>query len=226
VLTGQSTAPAQLSRLGPITAAQAVPLAHVASLDLHARWRVILTDAAGRATAVERVHRPPRRQPAPPPGITGQVTVIVPATALDDDPNGGQGRAGKVQDAILRAARRAAARTRQQVAADTAAGGCAHTMASPAYQPPPRIRELVEARDQTCRQPTCRQPARHTDLDHTIPFDQGGPTCGCNLGPRCRTHHQIKQEPGWKLIQPTPGTFHLTTPAGRTYTTRPDPHLT
>jgi predicted cupin superfamily sugar epimerase len=39
---------------------------------------------------------------------------------------------------------------------------------------------------------------------------------------RCRTHHKIKAERGWKLTQPAPGHFELTTPTGRTYTTTPD----
>lgn len=40
----------------------------------------------------------------------------------------------------------------------------------------------------------------------------------------CRTHHKIKQLPGWTLTQLRPGHFQLTTPAGRTYTTNPDPY--
>jgi hypothetical protein len=36
-----------------------------------------------------------------------------------------------------------------------------------------------------------------------------------------RTHHKIKQQPGWTLRQPAPGHFEWTTPAGRTYTTTP-----
>jgi len=43
---------------------------------------------------------------------------------------------------------------------------------------------------------------------------------------RCRTHHKIKQEPGWTLRQPRPGYFEITTPAGRTYTTEPDTYPT
>jgi hypothetical protein len=50
----------------------------------------------------------------------------------------------------------------------------------------------------------------------------GGLTCPCDLGPFCRTHHQVKQEPGWTVVQPRPGTFHITTPGGRTYTVEPD----
>ena len=132
-----------------------------------------------------------------------------------------------IRAAVLRTARRALARAQRQAAADAAApGGCAHTTATAAYRPTTKIRDHVTARDQTCRHPRCRQPARHADLDHTTPWHQGGRTCGCNLGGYCRTHHQIKQLPGWTLTQPRPGHFRLTTPAGRTYLTTPDPYPT
>jgi hypothetical protein len=119
--------------------------------------------------------------------VTGRVTIIFPGSTLDASPPVPDTADG-IEAAILRAARRAHARAARQRAADTAAGGCAHTIATPAYRPPPRIRELVEARDRTCRQPTCRQPAPHTDLDHTIPHHKGGLTCPCDLGAFCRTH--------------------------------------
>ncbi len=38
-----------------------------------------------------------------------------------------------------------------------------------------------------------------------------------NLGPLCRHHHRLKHEAGWKLEQPTPGTFTWTSPLGHTY---------
>jgi hypothetical protein len=226
-LTGQSEAPAQLGRIGPITATQAIPLAAAAASDPHAAWRVILTDPAGRALAVERLRR--SRTAGRPPGVFGRVTVVVPAAALAQPPPAANGAAAAccpgsgILAAVWRAGTRGAAHAAARQAADDAApGGCAHTSEAPGYRPPPRIREYVTARDQTCRDPTCRQPAWHADLDHTVPYDQGGRTCTCNIGGRCRTHHGIKQQPGWNLAQPRPGVFQLTTPAGRTYTTCPD----
>jgi hypothetical protein len=106
----------------------------------------------------------------------------------------------------------------------SAPGGCDHHAATPGYRPATATRDYITARDQTCRYPTCRQPAWHADLDHTRPWHQGGPTCPCNLGALCRTHHILKQLHGWTLTQPTPGTFHWTTPTGRTYTCEPDIH--
>ncbi|HEV2242754.1 MAG TPA: hypothetical protein VGR98_17050, partial [Streptosporangiaceae bacterium] len=63
---------------------------------------------------------------------------------------------------------------------------------------PPRLRELVTARDVTCRNPVCGQPAWRADLDHTQPWapgGTGGKTCSCNLGGRCRRDHILKQHP-------------------------------
>jgi len=126
--------------------------------------------------------------------------------------------------AALRAAARALDTAHAQARADTAAGGCAHHTQSPAYQPPPRLREHVIARDVTCRHPACRQPAWRADLDHTLAYEDHGRTCSCNLGGACRRDHQLKQHPRWKLEQTQPGHFTWTTPAGRTYTVSPDTH--
>ncbi len=132
------------------------------------------------------------------------------------------GPPGRITAAALRAGAQALERALAQARADEQAGGCAHASESPAYRPPPRLREFVIARDVTCRKPTCGQPAWRADLDHTHPYDQHGRTCGCNLGGACRADHQLKQPPRWKLEQTQPGQFTWTTPAGRTYTTGPD----
>jgi hypothetical protein len=229
-LNGDPAGPATLSRIGPITGTQARLLALTAAADPHARWQVILTDPDGYAIATETIRRRHRQGRAGrAAGVTGQVTVTIPAATLDQlaRPDGPVPARSGIRAAVLRAARRALAHARRQAAADAAApGGCAHTTATPAYRSTAKIRDHVTARDQTCRNPRCRQPARHADLDHTTPYDQGGRTCGCNLGGHCRTHHKIKQLPGWTLTQPRPGHFRLTTPGGRTYTTTPDPYPT
>ena len=78
------------------------------------------------------------------------------------------------------------------------------------------------ARDVTCRNPSCGQSAWRGDLDHTIPWDDGGRTCRCGLGGACRRDHQLKQHPRWKLTQTRPGWFTWTAPGGRTYQASPD----
>src|SRR5580658_9954931 len=101
-------------------------------------------------------------------------------------------------------------------------GPCTHRRETKAYRPGKLLRHLIVIRHRTCGAPGCRRPAQHCDLDHTIPFDQGGRTCECGLAPACRRHHQVKQAPGWHLDQPRPGHLTWTTPSGRTYTTQPD----
>ena len=239
-LAGISAAPAQLSRLGVITGGQARELADVAARHLDTRWRIIVTTASGEAIAV--THVPRSRGPgcslgaaAGGTGLVGRVTLIVRADELGPDASGGLPDHGRAPPAssplavILARARSAAIRAAEQAAErgrlDARAGGCAHALVSEAYRPPPRIGELVRARDGTCRFPSCRRPAEGCDLDHTVPFDRGGLTCACNLGGQCRSHHQLKQDPRWTLRQPAPGIFQWTTPSGRTYIARPDPHL-
>jgi hypothetical protein len=84
------------------------------------------------------------------------------------------------------------------------------------YRPPAAMQRLVQRRHSTCVFSTCTRRAIHSDLDHTIPYDQGGRTCKCNLAPLCRTHHRvIKQHPAWTLLQPWPGLLVWITPTGK-----------
>ena len=101
-------------------------------------------------------------------------------------------------------------------------GTCSHSRQSPGYRPPSLLCTLVKVRQRTCCFPGCRRPAVGCDLDHTVPFDQGGRSCECNLAPLCRRHHRAKQAPGWRLEQPEPGELVWTTPHERSYTVRPD----
>ncbi|HEX6930518.1 MAG TPA: HNH endonuclease signature motif containing protein, partial [Streptosporangiaceae bacterium] len=104
-------------------------------------------------------------------------------------------------------------------------GPCPHSSQVPAYRPPAPLSNAIRARNRTCAFPGCRRPAAASDLDHTIPYDQGGRTCPCNLAPLCRRHHRTKQAPGWKLDQPQPGTLVWTAPHGRSYTVTPSTYL-
>ena len=98
---------------------------------------------------------------------------------------------------------------------------CDHRHYSAGHDPSPRLRHLVEIRDGECDYPPCRRAAARCDFEHTIAWEDGGATCGCNAGPRCRHHHHTKQHPGWRVEQHQPGYRTWTTPAGRTYTTGP-----
>ena len=90
------------------------------------------------------------------------------------------------------------------------------------YLPPPELAEHVIARDQTCRFPTCTRSAEGCDLDHSIPWEQGGTTSAGNLGAVHRGHHTDKTHHRWRLDQPEPGRFVWTAPTGHTYQVDPE----
>jgi hypothetical protein len=91
----------------------------------------------------------------------------------------------------------------------------------PGKVPSKALADFVRCRDLTCRWPGCDQPAVHCDVDHTIPFSQGGATHASNLKCYCRTHHLIKTFWGWSEKQLADGTLILTSPSGQTYVTTP-----
>jgi hypothetical protein len=102
---------------------------------------------------------------------------------------------------------------------------CDHAAAEPRYTPSRKLAHLIRARAVTCDAPGCDAQAQHCDLDHTVPHPDG-PTCQCNLDPKCRRHHRAKQSPGWKVVeQPAPGVIRWTLPSGRTHTSRPSSYL-
>ncbi len=103
-------------------------------------------------------------------------------------------------------------------------GTCSHSRRSASYTPPAALRHLVEIRQRTCCAPGCRRPAARCDIDHTVPFDQGGITCACNIAPCCRRHHRCKQVPGWHVSQDQPGVMTWLLPGARSYVTAGDPY--
>jgi hypothetical protein len=97
---------------------------------------------------------------------------------------------------------------------------CDHGNAENRYVASRKLRHLVRARNQLCTAPACNAQALYCDLDHTAPYPDG-PTCECNLNPKCRRHHRTKQAPGWTVTQPAPDTAVWTTPSGRAHSTTP-----
>lgn len=85
------------------------------------------------------------------------------------------------------------------------------------YEIPDRIRAQVSYRDTECVFPHCHTPARSCDLDHIVPFEQGGPTCACNLAPLCRRHHRAKTARRWGYVMLHPGSYYWRAPSGATY---------
>ncbi len=85
------------------------------------------------------------------------------------------------------------------------------------HDPPLWMRELVILRDQHCVFPWCATDARSCDLDHVIPYDDGGPTTPDNLAPLCRHHHRAKTKRRWRYRRERDGTYTWTGPHDRTY---------
>ena len=84
----------------------------------------------------------------------------------------------------------------------------------PGYVPSKKLADFVRCRDLTCRWPGCDRPAFDCDIDHTVPYADGGPTHASNLKCYCRTHHLVKTFWGWRDQQLPDGTIILNSPAG------------
>ena len=79
-------------------------------------------------------------------------------------------------------------------------------------------------RDQHCRYPGCDRPPDWCDAHHITHYSQGGPTSLINLALLCRRHHHKCHQPGWRLQLDLDATLTITTPNGRTLTSRPTGH--
>ena len=83
------------------------------------------------------------------------------------------------------------------------------------YIPPQSLADFIAARDRICRFPGCSQPARVSDIDHAIPWEDGGETSAENLGLLCRRHHRMKTHDGWRLQSNPDGSCNWLSPAGK-----------
>ena len=83
------------------------------------------------------------------------------------------------------------------------------------YVPPQPLVDFLTARDRICRFPGCSQPARVTDIDHAIPWEEGGHTSPENLGLLCRRHHRMKTHNGWQLSSNDDGSCTWISPHGK-----------
>ncbi len=83
------------------------------------------------------------------------------------------------------------------------------------YLPPQVLRDFLLARDRTCRFPGCRRSGIKGEIDHAIPWEEGGETSPKNLGILCKRHHQLKTHGGWKLESFEDGSCEWTSPLGK-----------
>jgi hypothetical protein len=93
------------------------------------------------------------------------------------------------------------------------------------YEIPERLREFIIARDRTCRFPGCGRRADLAQIDHAIPWDDGGTTSPANLGALCVRHHQLKTFAGWQITESKAnGSCVWISPQGRRYDHDPPPY--
>ncbi|MDX6371271.1 MAG: hypothetical protein QOD98_259, partial [Nocardioidaceae bacterium] len=59
--------------------------------------------------------------------------------------------------------------------------------------------------------------SRTKQVDHTIPYDEGGETGVGNYGPMTLPHHRIKTHSSWQVQQPFPGIYLWRDPHGAFY---------
>jgi hypothetical protein len=80
-------------------------------------------------------------------------------------------------------------------------------------------------RDQHCRHAGCDRPPEWCEAHHVRPWPLG-PTSLSNAVLKCSRHHHLGHRPGWTETLEPDGTYHLTAPDGRTWTTTPPGILT
>ena len=241
-LLGLTGHPGEAAAFGPIDADLARTMAAHAAGNPATTWCLTVTDEHGHPTAHGCAKPTQRGKPRPtenpggpspgghtsppgkstsPPGdtITPASTKTAPPGTGSGPPGTGSGPPGGHGTWRLRIP----GSSQDLLAAlePLAVTDCDHRHQTAAHDPGRTLRHLVQIRDGACTYPPCLREARRCDFEHAIPWDQGGRTCSCNTGPRCRHHHHLKQAAGWKLEQNQPGYHTWITPAGRRYTTGP-----
>jgi len=83
------------------------------------------------------------------------------------------------------------------------------------YEVPDRLAAQAAERDLTCVFPWCTRPAESCDLDHVIPYAEGGTTSSDNIATLCRRHHRLKtHHSGWGYTVLEPGCYLWSSPHG------------
>ncbi len=84
--------------------------------------------------------------------------------------------------------------------------------------PSAQQRRAVQVRDLTCVFMGCRMPATDCDVDHTVAYEDGGPTTIENTAALCRYHHhRMKHRGGWRYRRLRTGAYEWRSPLGPAY---------
>jgi hypothetical protein len=219
-LTRMADRPGQMGGIGPIDPWLARDLAAAAARNPRTSWCVTATDQHGHAVQhgcarpepKSRASRRKREKPGRPAAARdGPGFSFTPEER--EGPPGGSGTwrlrtPGPGPDQIVEFC-------------SLSTQDCDHRFEASGHDPGVKLRHLAQIRHATCASPVCRRPASQCDFEHNVPYEDGGRTCLCNGGPKCRHDHRLKQQPQWKVDQLPDGTFRWTTPSGRSYITEP-----
>jgi hypothetical protein len=85
------------------------------------------------------------------------------------------------------------------------------------YRPPAVLADHIRARDRTCRFPTCNRRAERCDLDHAVPWQDGGTTSAANLHALCARHHHAKHDAGWRALRHQDNSTEWIDPTGHRF---------
>ncbi|MGP3534979.1 DUF222 domain-containing protein [Microbacterium sp. RD1] len=161
-------------------------------------------------------------------GIRARVAVTVPALSLLDDDHAAGSEPAVVEGVgpipISRARELCANAdgwTRILTHPET---GIVLSVGREKYKPPAALRKLVQWRADRCMAPGCGTPASRCEIDHRIPWSEGGRTELANLNPFCTGHHTLKHHGGWTIqpVEGDDGAIEWISPLGRRYITRPE----
>jgi len=86
-----------------------------------------------------------------------------------------------------------------------------------AYEIPDRHRQAVHLITPADTFPYSSSLSRQKQVDHTIPYDEGGASAVGNYGPMTTSHHRIKTHGDWQVQQPFPGIYVWRDPHGGFY---------
>jgi hypothetical protein len=86
-----------------------------------------------------------------------------------------------------------------------------------AYEIPDRHRQAVHLMTPADTFPYASNLSRRMQVDHTVPWERGGPSGVGNYGPMTTRHHRIKTHGGWSVQQPFPGIYVWRDPSGGFY---------
>ena len=138
--------------------------------------------------------------------------------ALNDDPGELAGYGPVIADITRKVAERQVDGTWRYTVTDPDTGRPLSNGAT-RRRPTAAQHRAVTARNRTCIFPGCRMPARDCDLDHRIPWAEGGRTRTEDLGPLCRHDHGIRHAAGWTYKILPNGEIEWTSRLGHIYRT-------